>query len=87
MAQWLTAEFGLSAEDARVDYNCALRWACANRHPEVARWLVATFGLTPADIDDALDVVAEEDLAELIRISNLTSDAGLDQYVTWLIGA
>ncbi len=41
MAQWLAATFGLGADDARAADNDALRGACRNSHPEVARWLVA----------------------------------------------
>jgi hypothetical protein len=47
LAQWLTATFNLTAEDARWDDNCAP--GCANGHLTVTQWLVATFGLTAED--------------------------------------
>jgi hypothetical protein len=51
MAQWLTATFGLTAEDARSKDNEALRSACADSEEdlEMAQWLTATFGLTAED--------------------------------------
>src|ERR1700693_2645957 len=39
-----------SPQDARADDNFALGDACRGGHLKVARWLVATFGLTVADV-------------------------------------
>src|SRR5437899_1252560 len=44
-AQWLTASFKLTTEDARAYDNYALRGACAYGHLAVAQWLVAAFEL------------------------------------------
>ena len=49
MAQWLTEQFGLTADDARADNNYALQGACGNGRLEVAQWLTERFGLTAAD--------------------------------------
>ena len=39
---------GLTAADARNNYNDALREACANGHLAVTEWLETTFGITQA---------------------------------------
>lgn len=48
-AAWLAGRFGLTADDARVDANYALRKACEYGRLEIATWLADTFGLAAAD--------------------------------------
>ena len=45
IARWLVWRFALTAEDARVRNNEALRFACRGGHLAIARWLAAAFGL------------------------------------------
>jgi hypothetical protein len=49
VAQWLTERLELTGENARADYNKALRHACANGHLAVAVWLADRFELTADD--------------------------------------
>ena len=49
VAKWLAEKFQLTQEDARAEYNYALRWSCENGHLEVAKWLAETFKLTQED--------------------------------------
>jgi len=55
--KWLTAEFKLTAADARVLHNSALRAACRMQYRAVAQFLVLSVGLT---IDDAVEAMARE---------------------------
>eukprot|EP00039_Didymoeca_costata_P016179 m.286325 g.286325 ORF g.286325 m.286325 type:complete len:206 (+) comp16350_c0_seq7:102-719(+) len=48
-AQWLTATFNLTAEDAKSRNNYALYCSCSNGHLQVAQWLTTTFNLSAKD--------------------------------------
>ena len=49
MAQWLTRQFNLTPQDARIFDNCALRMSCSFGQLDVAQWLTQHFGLTAED--------------------------------------